>query len=192
MGRHQRLVFTIDNFAGERARVGRARARAVALEIVSEPPLDLIPGGAIDDRLVECSVALPIVFNFTEVNGIGEQPVDLPARERRAAKLPATGTGAHWGVEVFARQGTDQQADIAQIEIAAIDLSDEIGFARIDVQRAAVGRIAQRRRTAHPHALGLRRSNLVAHALGDDLAFELGEAEQHIEGQPAHARGGVE
>ena len=41
-----------------------------------------------------------------------------------------------------------------------------------------------------PFALGGR--NLVADALADDLALELGEREQHIEREPAHAARGIE
>src|ERR1019366_5029892 len=39
---------------------------------------------------------------------------------------------------------------------------------------------------AHPHALGLRRGDLVANALARDLALELGEREQHVERQTPH------
>ena len=52
--------------------------------------------------------------------------------------------------------------------------------------------IAKRREPAHPHALGLRGSDLVADALAGDLALELRERQQHVERQPAHAGGGVE
>ena len=40
--------------------------------------------------------------------------------------------------------------------------------------------------------LGLGRRNLVANAFAGDLALELGEAQEHVERQPAHAGGGVE
>jgi hypothetical protein len=41
-----------------------------------------------------------------------------------------------------------------------------------------------------PYLLG--GGDLVADALGGDLAFELGEGEEDIEGQSTHGRGGVE
>ena len=59
-------------------------------------------------------------------------------------------------------------------------------------EAAPVGRVAERRCTAHPHALGLGGGDLVADALGGDLALELRERQQHVEGQPPHAGGGVE
>ena len=46
----------------------------------------------------------------------------------------------------------------------------------------AIGPITEWRRSAHPHAFGLRRGDLVADALGGDLALELGERQQHVQG----------
>ena len=62
----------------------------------------------------------------------------------------------------------------------------------IDRQRSAVRRIADGHDAAHPHALRLGGSDLVADALGGDFALELREGEQHVECQPAYAGGGVE
>jgi hypothetical protein len=42
------------------------------------------------------------------------------------------------------------------------------------------------------HALPLRRGDLIADSLAGDLALELGERQEHVEGQPPHAGGGVE
>src|SRR3546814_20454675 len=42
------------------------------------------------------------------------------------------------------------------------------------------------------HTLLLGGGDLVTDALARDLALELGEAEQHVEGQPAHRGRGVE
>ena len=56
----------------------------------------------------------------------------------------------------------------------------------IDDQLALLDVITQRHVAAHPHALGLRGGNLVANALSRDLALELCERKQHVEGQPAH------
>src|SRR5262249_14654990 len=46
--------------------------------------------------------------------------------------------------------------------------------------------------SADPEAFALGGRNLVAHPLADDLALELSKGEQHVEGKPAHAGGGVE
>src|ERR1700693_5274435 len=52
--------------------------------------------------------------------------------------------------------------------------------------------VSERRHPAHPHALLLRGGDLVADALAGDLALELREGEQHIQGQPPHRSRGVE
>src|SRR5208283_1435470 len=43
-----------------------------------------------------------------------------------------------------------------------------------------------------PEALLLGRGDLVADALAGDLSLELGEGQQHVEGETSHAAGGVE
>jgi hypothetical protein len=52
--------------------------------------------------------------------------------------------------------------------------------------------IAERRHAAHPHPLLFRGGDLVADAFTGDLALELSEGQQHIEGQPPHRRRRVE
>ena len=47
--------------------------------------------------------------------------------------------------------------------------------------------IAERGLPAHPHALLLRRGDLVADLFSRDLALELGEGEQHVEREATHA-----
>ena len=61
-----------------------------------------------------------------------------------------------------------------------------------DVQRPVLDPIAERDHAAHPDALPLRGGDLVADPLAGDLALELGEGEEHVQGQPPHAGGRVE
>ncbi len=61
-----------------------------------------------------------------------------------------------------------------------------------DPQAAPIGRVAEWRGAAHPHALGLGCGDLVPDPLGGDLAFELREAQQHVEREAPHTGGGVE
>ncbi len=64
-------------------------------------------------------------------------------------------------------------------------VDDDPPAARCDV-------VAEDRRAADPLALPSRGAHLVARALGDRLAFELREAEQDVEHQPARRRGRAE
>ena len=62
----------------------------------------------------------------------------------------------------------------------------------LDQQLAVLQPVAERDIAAHPHALLARGGELVADALADHLALELGEGEQDVQRQPAHGGGGVE
>src|SRR5215831_11337227 len=55
-----------------------------------------------------------------------------------------------------------------------------------------VDHVSERRHTTHPHTLLLGGRDLVAHALADDLALELGKGEQHVQRQSSHAGRGIE
>src|SRR3989304_5705788 len=52
--------------------------------------------------------------------------------------------------------------------------------------------VAERNRPPDPNAHELGGRDLVAHPLADHLALELGEGQEHVEREPAHAGGGVE
>ena len=73
----------------------------------------------------------------------------------------------------------------SRLEIAAKEGPHDAGVILDDTQRAVHNPIAERDDAAHPHALLLRGGDLVANALARDLPLELGEGEQHVEGQTA-------
>ena len=62
----------------------------------------------------------------------------------------------------------------------------------VDDQLAIMQVITERHRPTHPHAFGFGCGELVPDALAGDLPLELGEGQQHIQGQPTHAGRGVE
>ena len=68
------------------------------------------------------------------------------------------------------------------------DHADGGGFGLVDDELAVLDVVAERHEAAHPHALLAGGGELVADALADDLALELGEGEQDVERQPPHAR----
>src|SRR3546814_6494208 len=76
-----------------------------------------------------------------------------------------------------------KRIDRGQLQIALHDVTDETGFAVVDHQLAVLDIIAERDRTAHPDALLLGSSDLVADALAGNLALELSERKPAIEGQ---------
>ena len=66
------------------------------------------------------------------------------------------------------------------------------GLGLVDHQLAVLDVVAHRHEAAHPHAALAGGRELVADALADDLALELGEAQQDVERQPPHGGRGVE
>jgi Tetracyclin repressor-like, C-terminal domain len=60
------------------------------------------------------------------------------------------------------------------------------------MKRAVFDPISERDRAAHPDASLFRGGDFVADALAGNLALELRKRQQHVEGEPSHAGGGVE
>lgn len=85
-----------------------------------------------------------------------------------------------------------QGANRAQLKVAFEDERHDGGILFDHGKAAPIGSVADGRRSSHPHAALLRGCDLVADAPGGDLALELGKRQQHVEGQPARAGGGVE
>ena len=85
-----------------------------------------------------------------------------------------------------------QLADGAEFEIQIKQCPNDCRLIFIDNQLLIHGIVSERRKAAHPHVLLLGGSDLVADALSRNLALELGEGEQHIEGQSPHGIGSVE
>ena len=78
----------------------------------------------------------------------------------------------------------------AEVDIGSEDGAHDLGFFLVDRQGARVilrRLVAKRHSAPHPHALGLGGRNLVADALARHLALELGEGQEHVQCQAAHA-----
>ncbi len=71
-------------------------------------------------------------------------------------------------------------------------MKDGLCLLFIDEEPPVLDIVAERRQTAHPHALLFRRGDFVADPFTGHLPLKLGEGKKDIEGQPSHARGGVE
>jgi len=72
-----------------------------------------------------------------------------------------------------------------------VDLLDQLGFRLVDHQAPINDVVSQWHHAAHPDALALGCRDLVSDSLTRHFALELGEREQHIEGQPPHRSSSV-
>ena len=112
--------------------------------------------------------------------------------KRLPASVSARARGPDRGDDALRIERGFQAHDAAEFEIAAKQHPDEFGFRLDNVQRPVFDPVAERDHPAHPNPLLLRGGDLLTDPLARNLAFELGEGQQHVEGQTAHARGGVE
>src|SRR5712675_1042010 len=90
------------------------------------------------------------------------------------------------------RRSANEGREAAKLKIATVNEPHQLGLGFVDPDLAVLGIVAERHHPADPQTLALGGRDLVANALGSDLAFELGEREKDIEREPAHGRGGIE
>jgi len=104
-----------------------------------------------------------------------------------AADRFAGGEGSDPGPDISSLQFSLERANRPELEIEIEDQPHRRGLVLIHMKLSLFEPIAKRHDPTHPQALLLRRRDLVANALACDLAFKLGEGQEDIEGQPAHA-----
>src|SRR5436190_21261792 len=85
-----------------------------------------------------------------------------------------------------------EQPHRAELAVAIRDPPHGLGLRGQEYQLTILDRVAERGDAAHRHPLLLRSGDLVADAFPDDLALELSERQQNVEGEPPHRRCGVE
>jgi hypothetical protein len=94
--------------------------------------------------------------------------------------------GSDLGADAAPMEIVLQEAHRAEFPVSAIDEANSIGLGRVHGQLAILDLVPQRGDPAHPHALALGGCDLVADALAGDLALELGERQEDVEGEPPH------
>ena len=73
------------------------------------------------------------------------------------------------------------------LEIAPKKVAHEYSVLLDDMECPVLDPVAKRNHSAHPDALLLRRGDLVPDAFAGELALELGEGQQDVQGQSPHA-----
>src|SRR6202047_5020415 len=150
------------------------------------------PGLIVDQGRLLTGVEFTLVSYVAGVNWVREQCVEMTAREGFAAALGAIRCRAASRPKPETVGLLLDPANAAELTIESEDAAYRLGLGRVDDERALVGVIAPRHIPAHPHALLLRRGDLVADAFTGDLALELGKGQQHIERQAPHRARRVE
>src|SRR5579864_8842943 len=113
-----------------------------------------------------------LVDDLADVRAIGEQVPQRASAEVHPTYSLAIRPDPTLGSDSLLHQPRLQAVEGPELEKAAKDEPDRLGLVRVHRERASAvgwGVIPERRRTAHPHTLGLRAGDLVANALARDL-----------------------
>ena len=94
--------------------------------------------------------------------------------------------------EITPAKVEDQPVDAAEFQIAPEYGPNLFRFLSTIEKLAILEFVAKRHHATDPEPFALGGGDLVADALGRDLALELGEGQQHVERQTPHRGGGVE
>ena len=164
----------------------------MVIDLLVELDLDRIEQAPIDDgRLLACE-RLALEHHLSDVEPVAKQMSERPPCEGNGADALARLQDPSLADHATLAQVCHYQVEASKLEIAAEDVPHPVRLGFIDGDLAVFGVVANRSHAANPKTLPLRGRDLVADALGGDLALELGERQQHVEGQPSHRRGGVE
>ncbi len=157
-----------------------AVARAVLVGL--DQHLDLVPEVFRDDRFMESRISRSGMSDLAEVGPVLEYAVQGAPGEASATPLPSVLVDASLAADLALVEVRLEAQCAAQLQVAPIDLPDLLGLLGIDHQRLVLDVVAQGRIAPGPHPLLLGRGDLVSDSLPGDLPLELGEGQQHVQG----------
>src|SRR6516165_2202542 len=186
MARRHPVAVPIKQHPGEQAWLASAGASVAFGGIAGELCLNRIPERLIDDRLVFAGMGLAVVNDLAAIDAVPQYQVKGTARERLAADQATRSARPRLAFDAARFELLLQQSDRAEFGIAARDRAHKLRLAVDDDKPVVLHPIPERWHASHPHPFLLRGGDLVADALADDLALELREGQQNIEGQAPH------
>src|SRR5947209_13205048 len=137
-------------------------------------------------------MGLPLMNDLAEIATVLQHQVERAARKWLTSNRATGSARPRFALDAAGVELLLHQPDRAEFGIAAEDRAHDLRLAVDDNEFAILYPIAERRHAAHPHPLPFRGGDLVADALANNLALELGERQQHIKGQAPHRRRRVE
>ena len=148
--------------------------------------LDGLEQRSLEQRRLRSGQDLALECHLADIEPVAQHIEQWALGERNAAPDGAARELANFGGQPFRSEIGDQAIDAAQFKVALENEADGSCFVRVDGELAVAQRIPERNHASDPQALAFGGGDLVADALGRDLAFELGEGQENIQGQPAH------
>src|SRR6266478_6151020 len=186
MARRHPIAVVIKQHADEEAGWASFSAIVVLGGVAGELSLDSIPERLIDDRLVFAKMGLFPVNDLAAIDAVLQHQVERAAGEWFPTRDAARGARSQLAPDAPGLQFFLQQPDRAEFGVAPKDEAHDFRLAVDDDELAVLRPVTERRHAAHPHPLLFRGGDLVADTLADDLALELREGQQHVEGQAPH------
>src|SRR5882672_6007940 len=148
--------------------------------------LNRIPQRLIDDWRVLTRMGLLLVDDLASIDPVLKHQIECAAGEWLAASQATRCARPQLAPDAAGVELVLQQPDRAEFGMAAKNEAHGFRLAFDDDQLAGLCPIPERRHAAHPNPFLLRGGDLVADALADDLALELREGQQNVEGQVPH------
>src|SRR5208337_427851 len=125
-----------------------------------------------------------LVNDLPAIDPVLQHLIERAARERVAAIRASVRRRSALADNPLSVEPDLQLAHRSESEVSQEDPPNRCGLNLVDDELSVLHVVAKRRLAAHPQALLLRSGDLVADAFARDLAFELGERQQHVERQP--------
>jgi len=133
---------------------------------------------------------LCFVADLADVDRVAQERIDLAARERIATLDPPGAEAVQLGAQAQIIGAAHNRVQAAEVVVEREDRPNGVCLDCVDDETAGFGiwmRIVPERRDAtHPEPLLLGRRDLVPDPFGRHLALELGEGQEHVQGQPSH------
>src|SRR5467141_926404 len=191
MARRHPIAVAIKQQAGEEARLTMSCACATLGGVAGKLRLNRIPQRLIDDGGVLTRMGLLLVDDLASIDPVLQHQIERAAGEWLAASQATRCARPELALDAAGVELVLQQPDRAEFGIAAKNEAHGFRLAVDDDQLAVLRLIPERRHAAHPHPFLLRGGDLVADALADDLALELREGQQNVEGQVVESECGA-
>ena len=148
--------------------------------------LDAVEELSRKNRFVLAWVDASLMSDLAEVEAILENRKERATRELQSSCKLSVSTRPNFADNTLLLELRAKAADICDVAINFEDPIDGFGFRFVDDELPLNAVETNRNTATHPDALLLRGGDLVANPLARDLAFELSEREQDIQGQPTH------
>jgi hypothetical protein len=165
-----------------------SESQAGLLAIAPEQGLHLSKGRRIDQGRVLAGMHLVAVAELADVSDVAQHLTQVVAGKAAAAPLVPLPRPPAFGPPAALIQFPDHGPQGLVLEEEGKDGTHADGFGLVDPELGALGIdvVTQQWQAADPFAVAAGGGNLIAGPFGNELAFELGKGEEHVEDQPAH------